>query len=142
MRLSLLHITTTALLLLLTLSACRTQYIPIEQHHYHDSIRILSTTDSIYRIDSVLIYQAPDTLIIRERTLLTNYSATSDTHRTQDSVPPLSTRQLNKIIQQQQPPPRPHRNTIPYAIGCATPIILYLIYRLIINLIKHKRLWI
>lgn len=141
MRLSLLHITTTALLLL-TLSACRTQYIPIEQHHYHDSIRILSTTDSIYRIDSVLIYQAPDTLIIRERTLLTNYSATSDTHRTQDSVPPLPTRQLNKIIQQQQPPPRPHRNTIPYAIGCATPIILYLIYRLIINLFKHKKLWI
>ena len=137
MRLSLLHITTTALLLL-TLSACRTRYIPIEQHHYHDSIRILSTTDSIYRIDSVLIYQAPDTLIIRERTILTNYSATSDTHRTQDSVPPLSPQQLNQII---QPPPRPHRNTIPYAIGCATPIILYLIYRLIINLIKHKRLW-
>lgn len=138
MRLSLLHITTTALLLL-TLSACRTRYIPIEQHHYHDSIRILSTTDSIYRIDSVLIYQAPDTLIIRERTILTNYSATSDTHRTQDSVPPLSPRQLNQIIQQQPPP---HRNTIPYAIGCATPIILYLIYRLIINLIKHKKLWI
>lgn len=138
MRLSLLYITTTALLLL-TLSACRTRYIPIEQHHYHDSIRILSTTDSIYRIDSVLIYQAPDTLIIRERTILTNYSATSDTHRTQDSVPPLSPQQLNEII---QPPPRPHRNTIPYAIGCATPIILYLIYRLIINLIKHKRLWI
>ncbi len=138
MRLSLLHITTTALLLL-TLSACRTRYIPIEQHHYHDSIRILSTTDSIYRIDSVLIYQAPDTLIIRERTILTNYSATSDTHRTQDSVPPLSPQQLKEII---QPPPRPHRNTIPYAIGCATPIILYLIYRLIINLIKHKRLWI
>ena len=137
MRLSLLHITTTALLLL-TLSACRTRYIPIEQHHYHDSIRILSTTDSIYRIDSVLIYQAPDTLIIRERTILTNYSATSDTHRTQDSVPPLSPQQLNQII---QPPPRHHRNTIPYAIGCATPIILYLIYRLIINLIKHKRLW-
>jgi hypothetical protein len=138
MRLSLLYITTTALLLL-TLSACRTRYIPIEQHHYHDSIRILSTTDSIYRIDSVLIYQAPDTLIIRERTILTNYSATSDTHRTQDSVPPLSTRQLNQII---QPPPRPHRNAVPYAIGCATPIILYLIYRLIINLIKHKKLWI
>lgn len=138
MRLSLLYITTTALLLL-TLSACRTRYIPIEQHHYHDSIRILSTTDSIYRIDSVLIYQAPDTLIIRERTILTNYSATSDTHRTQDSVPPLSPQQLNEII---QPPPRPHRNTIPYAIGCATPIILYLIYRLIINLIKQKRLWI
>lgn len=137
MRLSLLYITTTALLLL-TLSACRTRYIPIEQHHYHDSIRILSTTDSIYRIDSVLIYQAPDTLIIRERTLLTNYSATSDTHRTQDSVPPLSPQQLNEII---QPPPRPHRNTIPYAIGCATPIILYLIYRLIINLFKHKKLW-
>lgn len=138
MRLSLLYITTTALILL-TLSACRTRYIPIEQNHYHDSIRILSTTDSIYRIDSVLIYQAPDTLIIRERTILTNYSATSDTHRTQDSVPPLSPQQLNEII---QPPPRPHRNTIPYAIGCATPIILYLIYRLIINLIKHKRLWI
>ncbi len=138
MRLSLLYITTTALLLL-TLSACRTRYIPIEQHHYHDSIRILSTTDSIYRIDSVLIYQAPDTLIIRERTILTNYSATSDTHRTQDSVPPLSPQQLNEII---QPPPRPHRNTIPYAIGCATPIILYLIYRLIINLFKHKKLWI
>ncbi len=138
MRLSLLYITTTALLLL-TLSACRTRYIPIEQHHYHDSIRILSTTDSIYRIDSVLIYQAPDTLIIRERTILTNHSATSDTHRTQDSVPPLSTRQLNQII---QPPPRPHRNAVPYAIGCATPIILYLIYRLIINLIKHKKLWI
>lgn len=137
MRLSLLHITTTALLLL-ALSACRTRYIPIEQHHYHDSIRILSTTDSIYRIDSVLIYQAPDTLIIRERTILTNYSATSDTHRTQDSVPPLSPQQLNEII---QPPPRPHRNTIPYAIGCATPIILYLIYRLIINLFKHKKLW-
>lgn len=137
MRLSLLYITTTALLL--TLSACRTRYIPIEQHHYHDSIRILSTTDSIYRIDSVLIYQAPDTLIIRERTILTNYSATSDTHRTQDSVPPLSPQQLNEII---QPPPRPHRNTIPYAIGCATPIILYLIYRLITNLIKHKKLWI
>lgn len=137
MRLSILHITTTALLLL-TLSACRTRYIPIEQHHYHDSIRILSTTDSIYRIDSVLIYQAPDTLIIRERTILTNYSATSDTHRTQDSVPPLSPRQLNQII---QPPPPPHRNTIPYAIGCATPIILYLIYRLIINLFKHKKLW-
>lgn len=137
MRLSLLYITTTALLL--TLSACRTRYIPIEQHHYHDSIRILSTTDSIYRIDSVLIYQAPDTLIIRERTILTNHSATSDTHRTQDSVPPLSTRQLNQII---QPPPRPHRNAVPYAIGCATPIILYLIYRLIINLIKHKKLWI
>ena len=137
MRLSLLYITTTALLLL-TLSACRTRYIPIEQHHYHDSIRILSTTDSIYRIDSVLIYQAPDTLIIRERTILTNYSATSDTHRTQDSVPPLSPQQLNEII---QPPPRPHRNTIPYAIGCATPIILYLIYRLIINLFKHKKLW-
>lgn len=137
MRLSLLYITTTALLLL-TLSACRTRYIPIEQHHYHDSIRILSTTDSIYRIDSVLIYQAPDTLIIRERTILTNYSATSDTHRTQDSVPPLSPQQLNEII---QPPPRPHRNTIPYAIGCATPIILYLIYRLIINLLKHKKLW-
>lgn len=137
MRLSLLYITTTALLLL-TLSACRTRYIPIEQHHYHDSIRILSTTDSIYRIDSVLIYQAPDTLIIRERTILTNYSATSDTHRTQDSVPPLSQRQLNQII---QPPPSPHRNTIPYAIGCATPIILYLIYRLIINLFKHKKLW-
>lgn len=137
MRLSLLYITTTALLLL-TLSACRTRYIPIEQHHYHDSIRILSTTDSIYRIDSVLIYQAPDTLIIRERTLLTNYSATSDTHRTQDSVPPLSPQQLNQIIQ----PPPPHRNTIPYAIGCATPIILYLIYRLIINLFKHKKLWI
>lgn len=139
MRLSLLYITTTALLLL-TLSACRTRYIPIEQHHYHDSIRILSTTDSIYRIDSVLIYQAPDTLIIRERTILTNHSATSDTHRTQDSVPPLSTRQLNQIIQ--PPPPRPHRNAVPYAIGCATPIILYLIYRLIINLIKHKKLWI
>ena len=138
MRLSLLHITTTALLIL-TLSACRTRYIPIEQHHYHDSIRILSTTDSIYRIDSVLVYQAPDTLIIRERTILTNYSATSDTHRTQDSVPPLSPQQLNEII---QPPPRPHRNTIPYAIGCATPIILYLIYRLIINLFKHKKLWI
>lgn len=138
MRLSLLYITTTALLLL-TLSACRTRYIPIEQHHYHDSIRILSTTDSIYRIDSVLIYQAPDTLIIRERTILTNYSATSDTHRTQDSVQPLSPQQLNEII---QPPPRPHRNTIPYAIGCATPIILYLIYRLIINLFKHKKLWI
>lgn len=138
MRLSLLYITTTALLLL-TLSACRTRYIPIEQHHYHDSIRILSTTDSIYRIDSVLIYQAPDTLIIRERTILTNHSATSDTHRTQDSVPPLSTRQLNQII---QPPPRPHRNAVPYAIGCATPIILYLIYRLIINLVKHKKLWI
>lgn len=137
MRLSLLHITTTALLIL-TLSACRTRYIPIEQHHYHDSIRILSTTDSIYRIDSVLVYQAPDTLIIRERTILTNYSATSDTHRTQDSVPPLSPQQLNEII---QPPPRPHRNTIPYAIGCATPIILYLIYRLIINLFKHKKLW-
>lgn len=137
MRLSLLHITTTALLIL-TLSACRTRYIPIEQHHYHDSIRILSTTDSIYRIDSVLIYQAPDTLIIRERTILTNYSATSDTNRTQDSVPPLSPQQLNEII---QPPPRPHRNTIPYAIGCATPIILYLIYRLIINLFKHKKLW-
>ena len=137
MRLSLLHITTTALLIL-TLSACRTRYIPIEQHHYHDSIRILSTTDSIYRIDSVLIYQAPDTLIIRERTILTNYSATSDTHRTQDSVPPLSPQQLNEII---QPPPRPHRNTIPYAIGCATPIILYLIYRLIINLFKPKKLW-
>lgn len=137
MRLSLLYITTTALLL--TLSACRTRYIPIEQHHYHDSIRILSTTDSIYRIDSVLIYQAPDTLIIRERTILTNHSATSDTHRTQDSVPPLSTRQLNQII---QPPPRPHRNAVPYAIGCATPIILYLIYRLITNLIKHKKLWI
>lgn len=137
MRLSLLYITTTALLLL-TLSACRTRYIPIEQHHYHDSIRILSTTDSIYRIDSVLIYQAPDTLIIRERTILTNHSATSDTHRTQDSVPPLSPQQLNEII---QPPPRPHRNTIPYAIGCATPIILYLIYRLIINLFKHKKLW-
>ncbi len=137
MRLSLLHITTTALLLL-TLSACRTRYIPIEQHHYHDSIRILSTTDSIYRIDSVLIYQAPDTLIIRERTILTNYSATSDTHRTQDSVPPLSPQQLNQII---QPPPPPPRNTIPYAIGCATPIILYLIYRLIINLLKHKKLW-
>lgn len=138
MRLSLLYITTTALLLL-TLSACRTRYIPIEQHHYHDSIRILSTTDSIYRIDSVLIYQAPDTLIIRERTILTNHSATSDTHRTQDSVPPLSPQQLNQII---QPPPRPHRNTIPYAIGCATPIILYLIYRLIIHLFKHKKLWI
>lgn len=138
MRLSLLHITTTALLIL-TLSACRTRYIPIEQHHYHDSIRILSTTDSIYRIDSVLIYQAPDTLIIRERTILTNYSATSDTHRTQDSVPPLSPQQLNEII---QPTPRPHRNTIPYAIGCATPIILYLIYRLIVNLLKHKKLWI
>lgn len=137
MRLSLLHITTTALLIL-TLSACRTRYIPIEQHHYHDSIRILSTTDSIYRIDSVLIYQAPDTLIIRERTILTNHSATSDTHRTQDSVPPLSPQQLNEII---QPPPRPHRNTIPYAIGCATPIILYLIYRLIVNLLKHKKLW-
>lgn len=138
MRLSLLYITTTALLLL-TLSACRTRYIPIEQHHYHDSIRILSTTDSIYRIDSVLIYQAPDTLIIRERTILTNHSATSDTHRTQDSVPPLSPQQLNQII---QPPPRPHRNTIPYAIGCATPIILYLIYRLILHLFKHKKLWI
>lgn len=60
------------LILLLLLGGCRsTKYIPITEHHYHDSVRVINKTDSLiiehtnYVKDSMAMEHRGDTVIIR-----------------------------------------------------------------------------
>lgn len=53
------------------LTSCKTQYIPVPEYHYRDSVRVLKQHDSIFREirtnvrDSMSVEQKGDTTIIR-----------------------------------------------------------------------------
>ena len=55
----------------LLLISCKTEYVPVVEHHYHDSIRVVKQTDSIYREhtmyvkDSMAMENRGDTTIIK-----------------------------------------------------------------------------
>lgn len=126
------------------LASCRTRYVPVETTHYRDSVHVVHATDSVYRLDSVIVYQRGDTLRIRERSVDHYYHTIIDRSQHRDSISPPSidsellaqiiTSEVNRKIALLQPKHRPWL----YWIGVATSLLLYLLYRLARKKLKIK----
>lgn len=135
---------TLLLLPLLLLAGCRTRYVPEEVHHYHEAERIVQQADSTHRIDSVVILQRGDTVLIRERTINNNYHHTQQVDRKVDSVPPATVdpEVLQTIIDNEvEHKTAPLKERLRWGGSLLAAMILLIVARRVINYIRHTIQW-
>ena len=132
------------LILLLLLGGCRsTKYIPITEHHYHDSVRVINKTDSLiiehtnYVKDSMAMEHRGDTVIIRYYHKETEAYNKDRTQRLLDSLFN-SNRDTIKIP---QPYPVKEKLTLIERIKEAVALVIYFILFIVVLLGIAALVW-